>query len=82
MTIERSRTDVTYEFFEHVDNDRRLRHALEILTSPDAKCIAGRVVIPSDEIGESAFPLNSQTHLNTPTPTVDPSRRRDSYERR
>jgi len=78
---ERRQLEVTYEFIEQTDAEHRLRHAYEILTRADVECIAARVVVPSDEIGESTSPPNIDIDLNTRKPTVDPSRRRAAYER-
>ena len=68
--------EVTYEFIERADVEERLRHVYEILVNANLKCLTTRTVVPSDEIGETNFPANTDTQENTPTPTADPSRRR------
>jgi hypothetical protein len=80
--IERRQPEVTYEFFDQPDIERRVRHACEILASADVACLTKKIVVPSDEIGESDRPTNIHIHTNTPTPSSDPSRHHSTYERR
>jgi hypothetical protein len=77
MTAERP-MEVTYEFIQPADVELRLQHAMEILASSNVECLAKRIVVPSDEIGESDSHTNIQIK---PKSTANPSRHRSAYER-